>query len=115
MSDRPDNEIIFHEGGFWVVFRRKLFGPFDYQWSGDLYGIEFTYQGRKFGEVCSEDELFADLKPFGLPLTVCRVAALTIGEMAIGIRTGRKSGEQGTLLPELLLRYGLQRFIVREV
>lgn len=113
MSERPDNEIIFHESGFWVVFRRRLFGPFDYQWSGDLYGIEFTYQGRKFGEVCSEDELFADLGPFGLPMTVCRVAALTIGIMAVGIRCGGYPEDREIRLAELLRHHGLQRFSVR--
>ncbi len=113
MSERPDNEIIFYESGFWVVFRRKLFGPFDYQWSGDLYGIEFTYQGRKFGEVCSEEEIFADLKPFRLPMTVCRVAAVTLGDMAVGIRNGRDSAVRIEDLTDLLKHFGLQRFAIR--
>lgn len=108
-----DNEVIFHDGGFWVVARNRLFGPFDYQWSGDLHGIEFTYQGHKFGEFCSEHEFFADLKPWGLPLTVCRVATMTAGVLASGIRSGTSEEQRLIRLTELLARFGFSRFSLR--
>ena len=88
MSRSVPNEIILNDDKFWIVSRNALFGPFDYQWSGDLYGIEFNYQGQKFGEVCSDEEFFADLKPFGLPISVARVAALTAGSRRIATTFG---------------------------
>ena len=32
--------VRFDGTRFWVVHRRREFGPFDYEWSGDLDGIE---------------------------------------------------------------------------
>ncbi len=114
MSRNVPNEIILDDDKFWIVSRQELFGPFDYQWSVDLYGIEFTYQGVKFGEVCSEEEFFADLKPFGLPITVARVAALTSGALAYGIRTGQSLDERVAHLIALLQKFELSRFQIRE-
>ncbi|MCX7398590.1 MAG: hypothetical protein NT138_13050 [Planctomycetales bacterium] len=114
MSRSVPNEIILNEDKFWIVNRHALFGPFDYQWSGDLYGIEFNYQGQKFGEVCSDEEFFADLKPFGLPISVARVAALTAGTIAVGIRAGTSLDERVCHLIALLQKFNLQRFSIRE-
>lgn len=114
MSRAVANEIILDDDKFWIVSRNELFGPFNYQWSGDLYGIEFTYQGQKFGEVCSDEELFADLKPFGLPISVARVAALTAGAIVIGIRSGTSLDERVAHLISLLQKFELQRFSIRE-
>ncbi len=114
MSRSVANEIILNEDKFWIVSRNELFGPFVYQWSGDLYGIEFTYQGEKFGEVCSEDEFFADLKPFGLPISVARVVALTAGVITVSIRTGSSLDERAAHLIQLLQKFDLQRFSIRE-
>ena len=114
MSTSVSNEIILNDDKFWIVSRNELFGPFNYQWSVDLYGIEFTYQGEKFGEVCSEDEIFADLKPFGLPITVARVAALTVGSIAFGIREGSCTDQRVIHLISLLQQFELQRFRIRE-
>lgn len=114
MSRSVPNEIILNEDKFWIVSRHILFGPFDYQWSGDLHGIEFHYQGQKFGEVCSDEEFFADLRPFGLPISVSRVAALTAGSIAVGIRTGTSLDERVTHLISLLQQFDLQRFSIRE-
>jgi hypothetical protein len=114
VSRSASNEIILNDDKFWIVSRNELFGPFDYQWSGDLYGIEFTYQGEKFGEVCSEEEFFADLKPFGLPLNVARVAALTAGVIAFGIRAGSSLDERVSHLIGLLQTFHLDRFQIRE-
>lgn len=108
------NEIILNDDKFWIVSRQELFGPFDYQWSGDLYGIEFTYQGQKFGEVCSDEEFFADLKPFGLPISVSRVAALIAGAIVVSIRSGSSTDERVSHIISLLETFELERFSIRE-
>ena len=108
------NEIILNDDKFWIVSRQELFGPFDYQWSGDLYGIEFTYQGQKFGEVCSDDEFYADLKPFGLPISVSRVAALMAGAIVISLRSGSSTDERVSHIVSLLETFELDRFSIRE-
>ena len=114
MSHSVANEIILTDDKFWIVSRQELFGPFDYQWSLDLYGIELTYQGEKYGEVCSDDEFYADLKPFGLPISVSRVAALTAGVLAKGIRSGTSIDERISHLIGLLQQFELDRFRIRE-
>ena len=114
MSVAASHEIILDDDQFWIVSRHQLFGPFNYQWSGDLYGIQFTYQGEKFGEVCSEDEFFADLKPFGLPIRVARVAAVIAGSIAQGIRSGSAGEQRIPRLAALLRQFELERFQIRE-
>lgn len=114
MSRQVANEIILNDDKFWIVSRGEFYGPFVYQWSGDLYGIEFTYQGQKFGEVCSDEEFFADLKPYGLPISVSRVVALTAGAIAVSIRAGSSVDERVSHLIALLEQFELQRFQIRE-
>lgn len=114
MTHSVPNEIILNDDKFWIVSRQELFGPFDYQWSGDLHGIEFTYQGQKFGEVCSDEEFFADLKPFRLPISVSRVAALIAGAIVVSIRTGSSIDERVAHLISLLQTHRLGRFRIRE-
>jgi hypothetical protein len=53
--------LRFDGSRFWVMHRRQEYGPFDYQWSSDLRGLEMIYQGEKFGEHCSENQIYADL------------------------------------------------------
>jgi len=115
VSHSVANEIILNDDEFWIVSRQELFGPFDYQWSGDLYGIEFTYKGEKYGEMCSDEEFYADLKPFGLPISVSRVAALTAGVLANGIRSGTSIDERVSHLISLLRQFQLDRFRIREI
>ena len=114
VSHSVANEIILNDDKFWIVSRQELFGPFVYQWSGDLYGIEFTYQGQKFGEVCSDEELYADLKPFGLPISVARVAALIAGAIVVSIRSGTSTDERVSHLISLLQQFDMERFSIRE-
>lgn len=114
VSHSVANEIILNDDKFWIVSRQELFGPFVYQWSGDLYGIEFTYQGQKFGEVCSDEELYADLKPFGLPISVARVAALIAGAIVVSIRSGTSTDERVSHLISLLQQFDMDRFSIRE-
>ena len=44
------SEILMGDSVWWIVGRGTTWGPFDRR------GIEFTYQGNKFGEIYSEDE-----------------------------------------------------------
>ena len=110
----PADEILLDQTAFWVVTRGRIFGPFDYQWSPDLRGMELTYQGQKFGEICSEEELFADLTEFQLPMSVCRVAVITAGTLAAGIVDGHCMEERISQLLTSLDSFGYGRFLVRQ-
>jgi hypothetical protein len=110
MKKRNPNSIILHEEGYWVISRDRAFGPFDYQWSADLRGIQFTFRGETFGEFCSPHEFFADLKPFGLPLTVCRIAAIVSGSIVNGIQSGSDQTHRAEDLAKLLRQFGFDQF-----
>lgn len=107
------DEIVLEKTAFWVASRGRCFGPFDYEWSADLHGLELTYQGEKFGEICSDEELFADLAPYRLPMSVCRVAVITAGTLAAGIVDGQCMDERISRLLNLLEQFGYSRFRVR--
>lgn len=109
----PANEILLQKTGFWVTARGQTFGPFDYQWSLDLRGLELLYQGRKFGEICSPDSLFADLTEFQLPMSVCRVAVITLGVLANGLSSGECRDQQASRLLGALDQFGYSRFQLR--
>jgi len=98
---------------WWIVSRGNTWGPFDYQWSTDLRGIEFTYRGNKFGEICGEDEFFADLAPFRLPISVYRVDAVIAGSFAAAISCGDGPEARMTRLLGSLRAFGYGRFDVR--
>ncbi len=84
-SPVPNYGIRVDGTRFWVIHQKRLFGPFDYQFSFDLQGIEMLYQSRKFGECCSDEELCADLSDFHLPLKVAEVATVILGVSIRGI------------------------------
>jgi hypothetical protein len=96
---------------FWVVHRRREFGPFDYEWSRELDGIELWYSGHKFGEICSEDEIFADLAEFRLPLRVVQVASVVFGSTLQSILAGDSARERRLKLIRLLTEHGYERFL----
>ena len=73
--------LKIQDSSFWVIHRRKTYGPFDYEWSKDLSGVELVYMGIKFGEYCSQEEIFADMKEFKLPKTVVEVGTITLGSI----------------------------------
>ena len=110
-----DSEILLDDSAFWVATRGRCFGPFDYQWSPDLRGVELTYQGLKFGEICSHEQLYADLAEFKLPISVCEVAAITAGTLAVGVAEGRCIEQRVSSLLALLEKFGFSRFRVRDV
>ena len=95
---------------FWITHRRKTYGPFDYEWNTDFCGVEMLYAGEKFGEYCSVDELFADLKPFRLPMTVVQVTSIVMGCMLYGILNGINEPDRMRLLLERLRDLGFDRF-----
>ncbi len=111
----PGNEIIISDTVWWIRRRGQSWGPFEYQWSSDLRGVEFLLRGEKFGEVCSQEEFFADLAPFGLPISVCRVAAIIAGSVAVSLAAVEEPDIRVSRLIETLDEFGLGRYIVRQV
>ena len=103
--------IEFDGSRFWVIHRRTKYGPFDYEWSADFCGVEMLYQGTKFGEYCSADEVFADLKPFGLPMSVVSVTSIVIGCVLFGILRGLTESERRSLVQLRLTELGFARFL----
>ena len=95
---------------FWVIHRRREFGPFDYEWSHDLRGVTLLYRGTKFGEICNELEFFADLKEFGLPRCVSAVASVTLGCISYSILHGLSSNEKQRLIAFRLTEQGYGAF-----
>ncbi len=102
--------ITFDGSRFWVTHRRREYGPFDYEWSSDFAGVEFRYQGEKFGEYCSRHEIFCDLRPFALPLRVVEVASITLGAVIFGVLNGLDEAHKRWTVYDHLTRRGLDRF-----
>jgi hypothetical protein len=103
--------LRFDENRFWITHRGREYGPFDYEWSADLYGVELTYQGRKFGEICSQSEIYADLQGFGLPLRVAEVASIVAGCLLYGILNGLADSDRRTLLAARLHEHGCGAYL----
>ena len=93
-----------------MVHRHREYGPFDYEWSADLSGLEMTFQGEKFGEYCSNDELFADLKPYKLPMSVIQVSTVVMGTQFYCILQGYSAAERRHEVVRRLSEFGLARF-----
>ena len=102
--------ITFDGSRFWVTHRRREYGPFDYEWSRDYDGVELLYQGQKFGEFCSRDEIFCDLKSFSLPQRVVEVAVVTLGSLLFGVLNGLDEAHKRWAIYDHLTRRGLDRF-----
>ncbi|MDA1013644.1 MAG: hypothetical protein O3A00_04220 [Planctomycetota bacterium] len=102
--------ISFEGNKFWVIHRTRAFGPFDYEWSADFLGMEMTYQGDKFGEFCSTDEYFADLKPFRIPLQVSKVGTLVLGLVMQGLLSGLTVEERDRQVQQELVSRGFGQF-----
>lgn len=96
--------------GFWVRHRNRDYGPFDYAWSPDLRGVEFLYSGQKFGEFCSSEEIFADLKEFGLPMRVVEVTSVVMGALVLAVLNGLPRTQKSSLIAEKLCEHGYQSF-----
>jgi hypothetical protein len=96
---------------FWVKHRRRVYGPFDYEWTSDFCGVEMLYDGQKFGEYCSVDEIFVDLTPFRLPMSVVRVTSIVMGCVLYGVLNGMREPERMQLLSEKLCEMGYEQFV----
>ena len=96
---------------FWVKHRRRVYGPFDYEWTSDFCGVEMLYNGEKFGEYCSVDEIFADLKHFQLPMSVVRVTSIVMGCILFGVLNGLSEFERNQMLTEQLRNLGYGQFV----
>ncbi len=70
------------------------------------------YDGQPFGEYCSLDELYADLKPFSLPMSVVRVTSIVMGCVLFGILNGLCEAERCRLVETRLHQHGFERFLV---
>ena len=106
----PTHGLIFEETAFTVVHRRSHYGPFDYEWADDLRGIEFTYRGEKFGEVCTPHQFYADLSPFSLPRRVSQVAMIVLGCLLISIQEGEVGAARRQRLKDNLTQFGCAGF-----
>jgi len=105
--------IELADSRFWVIHRRIRYGPFDYEWAADLRGLELTYCGRKFGEICSPDEIFADMSEFRLPRRVVEVASIVSGSLAYGILHGLPMDSRRLLVRTRLREHGCGQFALR--
>lgn len=103
--------LRFRDSRFWVTHRHREYGPFDYEWSKDLCGIEMLYRGRKFGEYCSSDEIFADLKEFELPASVVEVASIVMGCIVFSMLNGYDRTDRHSMLAERLRAMGHEKFL----
>jgi hypothetical protein len=104
------HQVLLQGSRFWVTHRRRDYGPFDYEWSQDFAGVELMYAGKKFGEYCSKDEIFADLKEFRLPVAVVDVATIVLGCLVFGVLNGVPEPERRQLIRDKLVSAGYERF-----
>lgn len=107
----PTKGMRWEGSRFWVIHRRREFGPFDYEWSHDLRGLTLIYAGNKFGEICNEHEFFADLKEFGLPRCVTGVASVTLGCISFGVFHGLSVSERERLIAYRLTEHGYREYV----
>jgi hypothetical protein len=103
--------LRFEHTRFWVIHRRREYGPFDYDWSPDLTGVELLYQGVKFGEICSPCEVFADLQEFHLPSPVVHVASIVLGCVILGFSRGYCDQERRALIAQMLKEFDCHNFL----
>ncbi len=106
----PTFGLKLRETAFWVVYRGRDYGPFDYQWSSDFEGMELHYQDKKFGEYCSNNEIYADLKEFSLPLRVAEVSCLVLGCVIRAVLHALDSDDRIDLILETLTIHGYSKF-----
>ena len=102
--------LKFEGSRFWVMHRRRDYGPFDYEWSKDFCGVELMYRGQKFGEYCSAEEIFADLKQFRLPMRVVEVASIAMGCTLFGLLEGLNEPQREQHLLSQLHELGYEKF-----
>ena len=105
--------LRFEGTKFWVTHRRREYGPFDYEWSKDFNGVELLFRGQKFGEYCSCEEIYADLKEFKLPMRVVEVTCVVMGSVLFGLLNGLNSDEKGQDMFNRLCEHGHEEYARR--
>lgn len=106
----PSHAVHLQGTRFWVTHRRRTFGPFDYEWSHDFCGVALLYNGQKFGEYCGREELYADLRPYHLPMSVVNVTSIVMGCVLWGVMHGLSEAERDEVLQSRLNEFGYARF-----
>ncbi|RLS56020.1 MAG: hypothetical protein DWH91_07800 [Planctomycetota bacterium] len=114
MSELRTHGVLIEDTRIWVIHRRLRYGPFDYEWIPNLRGIELTFCGRKFGEILSEEEIYADLREFRLPMRVVEVAVLVLGNALYSGLNGYNDFERRGILEGRLMAAGCDRFLPLE-
>ena len=111
MSYSRTHGVRIEDTRIWVIHRRMEYGPFDYNWIPNLRGIELMFRGSKFGEILSEEEIYADLSEFRLPMRVVEVAVLVLGNALYSGLHGFSDGERRDILEDSLIAAGCDRFL----
>lgn len=106
----PTHGLRFDGSAFFVIHRRREFGPFDYHWSADLRSVDLTYQGVRYGEVFSAAQLCVDLSEFRLPRCVVQVAVLTTGCILQALHRGDDAALRYRRIAAVLRQFGCRRF-----
>lgn len=115
MSFLRTHGVRIEDTRIWVTHRRLEYGPFDYEWIPNLRGIELMFRGRKFGEILSEDEIYADLSEFRLPHRVVEVAVLVLGTALYSGLNGYTDCERRDFLEDSLIAAGCDRFLPLQI
>lgn len=76
-----------------------------------MRGVELTFRGTKFGEICSQAEIFADLREFDLPMRVVEVASIVMGCIVSQIGRGLSVGQRHELIARRLREFGCSGFV----
>ncbi len=111
MFDSRTHGVRIEDTRIWVTHRRMEYGPFDYNWIPNLRGIELMFRGSKFGEILSEEEIYADLSEFRLPMRVVEVAVLVLGNALYSGLNGFNDCERRDILEDCLIAAGCDRFL----
>ncbi len=111
MSYHRTHGVRIEDTRVWVTHRRLEYGPFDYDWIPNLRGIVLTFRGRQFGEILSEEEIYADLSEYRLPLRVVEVAVLVLGNALYSGLNGFNADERREMLEDSLIVAGCDRFL----
>ena len=111
MSYLRTHGVRIEDTRVWVTHRRLEYGPFDYEWIPNLRGIELMFRGCKFGEILSEEEIYADLSEYRLPVRVVEVAVLVLGHALYSGLNGFSDGERRHILEGCLIEAGCDRFL----
>lgn len=102
--------MVVRDDSFDVIHRRRRYGRFTYEWTHDLNGLELLCERRKFGEICSAEQLCADLSDFAMPHPVRCVATIVLGCLVRELGDGRSHRDRLRRLRNELDKLGYAKF-----